>query len=75
MRYLWLVSLTLGCVIGGCYVGPVPRRDVVVVDQGHICGDGCSHYYRGGTWYVTEGHRHGPGCGHILRGGIWVEGP
>jgi hypothetical protein len=70
----WIaLGLSMGCMLGGCYVEPYPGRNVVVVEQGHLCTDGCSHYYGEGRWYATEGHCHGPDCGHVLRGGIWVR--
>lgn len=52
---------------------PLPPPQLVVVEQGHICGPGCSHFWDGGRYVVvTRGHRHGPGCGHHLADGRWV---
>jgi hypothetical protein len=75
-----VAAIALG--MAGCQEGAVsihyhderpPARGVVVVDQGHVCGPGCSHYWDGARYVVVRrGHRHGPGCGHHLIDGRWV---
>lgn len=73
----------LGCLaLAGCQEGAVSLHyhderpqppNVVVVEQGHICGPGCAHYWDGTRYVVvTRGHRHGPGCGHYIADGRWV---
>ncbi len=77
------VVLVVAAAVGGCQ-GPVafnyydqdpspPPPRYVVVEQGHVCGPGCHHYWDGGRYVVVKrGHVHGPGCGHFLHDGRWI---
>ena len=75
----------VGCIlVVGCQEGAVsinyhdqrpPPANVVIVEQAHICGPGCGHYWDGARYVVVaRGHRHGPGCGHYIADGRWVVG-